>query len=109
MLHRQHQDSAGEADTLDSLGLIAQRREDHRQAVNYYRQALSLLRTLGDAYLIAETLDNVGHSYAALGSHMQAHTVWQEALELYRDQGRNNDALRVQQQIGELDTAAGSR
>jgi tetratricopeptide (TPR) repeat protein len=102
-MHRRHGYRAGEAATLDSLGFIAHHTGSHRESLDFYRQALNLRRILGHTYDVAYTLDRIGNPYAILGHHEQARTVWQEALELYRDQGRDADALRVQQQLKELD------
>jgi tetratricopeptide (TPR) repeat protein len=108
-LHRHHHNPHGEADTLDSIGLIAHRTGDHRQAVeNHHHQALTLYRTLGNAHQAAETLDSVGHPHAALGQPEQARKVWREALELYRVQSRSADTARVQRQLDELDTQNGT-
>ncbi|MEV7099470.1 tetratricopeptide repeat protein [Amycolatopsis sp. NPDC051045] len=103
-LYRHHQDIEGEAATLDSLGLIAHRTRDHQQALDHYRRARTLFRALGYAYEGANTLDHLGHPHAALGQHEQARQVWQEALELYREQGRDEDAERVQRQLVDLDS-----
>ncbi len=107
-LHRHHRNPAGEAATLDSLGLIAHRTGDHRQAVEDYREALTVRRALDDVYEVANTLDSAGHPHAALGRHEQARALWREALELYREQGRDEDAARVQRQLDDLVPASES-
>jgi DNA-binding SARP family transcriptional activator/Tfp pilus assembly protein PilF len=101
-LHRHHHNHSGEATTLDSLGFIAHRVGDHLQAIDHHNQALALFLTVSDTYGVAATLDNAGHPHAALGHHDQARKVWQEALELYREQGRDEDAARVQRQLDDL-------
>ncbi|MGW6442852.1 AfsR/SARP family transcriptional regulator [Lentzea sp. NPDC055074] len=101
-LFRRHDDPEGEAATLDSLGFIVHRTGDHRQSIEHYRQALASYRALGHTYLVGTTLDHLGHPHAALGQDEQARLVWQEALELYRDQGRDDDAARVQRQLDAL-------
>ncbi|MFJ5993178.1 ATP-binding protein [Lentzea sp. NPDC092896] len=103
-LNRHHHDPDGEAYTLDSLGLIAHRTGDHQRALDHYHLALALHRTLGNAYEVATTLDNLGHPQAALGQLEQACEAWQEALELYQEQGRDDDATRVQRQLDDLGT-----
>ncbi|QUQ64764.1 AfsR/SARP family transcriptional regulator [Kutzneria sp. CA-103260] len=100
-----HHHPHGEAETLDSLGYIDHHTGHHHQAIHHYQRALTLLRGLGDTYNSADTLDRLGHPRAALGQHEQARTVWREALELYRQQGRDEDAERVQRQLDTLDQA----
>ncbi|MGW6928482.1 BTAD domain-containing putative transcriptional regulator [Lentzea sp. NPDC054927] len=102
VLQRHHHFPDGEAATLDSLGFIAHRAGDHHQSVDDYHQALALRRALGDAYEVANSLDGIGHPLAALGRPEQARAAWREALQLYRDQGRDEDAARVQRQLDEL-------
>lgn len=102
-LHRRHRDRVGEAATLDSLGYLDHHTGHHHQAIDHYQQALTLFRYLGFTYQVADTLDGLGHPHAALGQHDQARTVWRETLELYRQQGRDEDAERVQQQLHALD------
>ncbi|HWO61038.1 MAG TPA: tetratricopeptide repeat protein, partial [Umezawaea sp.] len=104
-LHRHHRNPEGEATALDGLGLIAHRTGDHHQSLAHYHQALALHRTLGYTYELADTLEHVGHTHIALGQREQAHAVWQEALELYREQGRDDDATRVQRQLDDLPDA----
>ncbi|MEU4445421.1 tetratricopeptide repeat protein [Actinosynnema sp. NPDC050801] len=102
-LHRHHHDTVGEAATLDSLGHIDHHSGHHRQAIHHYRQALTGRRLLGDTAEVAGTLDRLGHPHAALGQTEEARAVWGEALELYRNQGRHDDAQRVQEQLSALD------
>ncbi|ONI92214.1 transcriptional regulator, SARP family protein [Saccharothrix sp. ALI-22-I] len=102
-LYRHHDNPDGEADALDSLGFIAHRTGHYQQAVGHYHQALTLYRTVDNRYQLADSLDRLGHPHAALGQHEQASTTWREALGLYREQGRDEDAERVQQQLDDLD------
>jgi DNA-binding SARP family transcriptional activator/tetratricopeptide (TPR) repeat protein len=102
-LHRHHHDPEGETSTLDSLGYIDHHSGHHTQAINHYHHALTVRRDLGHTYQVADTLDRLGHPHAALGQTEQARTVWRQALQLYRQQGRHDDAHRVQQQLDALD------
>ena len=102
---RRHHDPAGEAATLDSLGYIDQRSGRHPEAIQHYQQALSLLADVGDILRTAETLESLGHPHAALGEYDQARAVWGKALELYRQQGRDQSADRVQDQLDGLGPA----
>ena len=46
---------------------------------------------------------NAGSVSALLIRPEKARAVWREALEIYRDQGRDQDADRVQRQLDALD------
>jgi tetratricopeptide (TPR) repeat protein len=108
-LFRRHGDNReGEAATLDSLGYLAHRTGRHTAAVDYHQQALTLFRELRNTRLETEVLDSLGHPYAALGQHDQVRAVWRQALERYRDQGRHDDAARVQRQLDALDQPEGT-
>ncbi|WP_228122320.1 ATP-binding protein [Saccharothrix syringae] len=105
-LHRRHQ-SGGEGASLDSLGWIDHHTGHHARAVGHYRQALAVRRELGDIYGVADTLDRLGHPHAALGHYDQARAVWRKALRLYQEQGRDNDAERMQRQLDALGRPGG--
>ncbi|QFZ24513.1 tetratricopeptide repeat protein [Saccharothrix syringae] len=102
-LFRHHHRPEGEATALDSLAFIAHRTGDHHQALDYYHQALVLHRRHANIQEVANTLDGTGHPLAALGHHDHAREVWREALQLYQDQGRDEEAARVQQELDNLD------
>ena len=91
------------AATLDSLGYLDHHTGHHTQAINHYHHALTLYHELSNTNHAAGTLDRLGHPHAALGQTEQARTAWQEALQLYRDQGRHDDAARIQHQLDALD------
>ncbi|MEV6711502.1 BTAD domain-containing putative transcriptional regulator [Lentzea sp. NPDC051208] len=99
VLHRHHANREGEADALDSLGWIDHHTGHHQQAIHQYEGALILFRAMGNSVQVASTLEHLGHPHSALGQHEQAATAWQEALELFWEQGRDNDAERMQQQL----------
>jgi DNA-binding SARP family transcriptional activator len=101
-VHRKHHYPTGESDTLNSLGYIEHHTGHHQQAIDHYQQALALRRTIGNTYQSADTLDHLGHPHAALGQHEQARTIWRQALDLYQQQGRSQDAQRVQHKLNAL-------
>jgi hypothetical protein len=102
-LHRHHNNPNGEADSLDSLGYVEDHSGHHQDALDHYREALTLYRNLGSTYQVPDNLDGLGHPHVALDQPEQARAAWQEALELYREQGRHDDAARVQRQLDALD------
>ena len=65
--------------------------------------SLALQRKAVYDYGIAEALAGLGAPYAALGKHDEARAVWQEALEIYRQQGRAEDAQRIQDLLAGLE------
>lgn len=97
--HRRVHNPVGEALALDSLGYIAHHTGDHHEAIDHYQQTIALYRESGDSYYTADTLERLGHPYLALGEPEQARTAWQEALRLFGQQGRDEDAARVQRQL----------
>ncbi|GAA1337088.1 BTAD domain-containing putative transcriptional regulator [Catellatospora bangladeshensis] len=102
-LNRDHRDDPEvEAHVLDSLGYVDHRTGHHRQAVDRYRQALTLYRPLGSTYSSAETLDRLGRAHLALREHHHARAAWREALELYRQQGRDTAAEHVRRRLAGL-------
>jgi tetratricopeptide (TPR) repeat protein len=98
-LWHQNNDPYGEAITLNILGELDHHDGLHAHAITRYGQALDLLRALKYTYAIAEVLSNLGHSLAALGDTAQASAVWRDALQLYEEQGRDDEAARIQQQL----------
>lgn len=108
-LLRHHHHPDGEASTLDCMGYIAHHVGDRRQAIECYQQALAVLRPLGHTSEAADTLDALGHPHVALGEYEQARVVWREALLLYQEQGRDDHADRVQQQLEDINNRDGPR
>jgi DNA-binding SARP family transcriptional activator/tetratricopeptide (TPR) repeat protein len=104
LFHR-HPDPDDEANALDNLGYIGHHTGNHHQAIHHYHQAVTRRRDLGAIYQLADTLGRLGQPHAALGQRDQARAIWREALQLYRDQGRHDDADRIQRQLAALDHA----
>ncbi|MEV6710751.1 BTAD domain-containing putative transcriptional regulator [Lentzea sp. NPDC051208] len=104
-LHHRHGHRENVASTLDSLGFIEHHSGRHHEAVENYQQALAIFRDLDDTTEIADTLDRIGHPLVALGRHAPARDAWREALELYRQQGKDDGASRVREQLDDLDGA----
>jgi DNA-binding SARP family transcriptional activator/tetratricopeptide (TPR) repeat protein len=101
-LHRKHNIVEGEAAAQDSLGYIDHHTGRHQAAIDHFQQALALFCVSDNTYEVANTLDKLGRTHAALGRHEQARAVWRQAFELCRQQGRAQDAERIQEQIDTL-------
>ena len=90
------------AGVLDSLGHIKHHSGHPRQAIAYYHQALDGYHAAGNTCGSADALSRLGQSYAAIAEHELARTAWREALAAFREQGRQEEADRVQQRLDML-------
>ncbi|WP_461119564.1 tetratricopeptide repeat protein [Saccharothrix stipae] len=88
---------------LGNLGYIAHHSGQYGHAFGYYQRSLALLREAGDVYNEALALDWIGQTHTTIGQHDQARVEWREAVRLYRQQGRDEDAERIQGQLDALD------
>jgi tetratricopeptide (TPR) repeat protein len=91
-----------EPGTLDSLGYIAHHLGDYDQALDHYRQALSIQRAQGALFKEAEVLDHIAETHLAQRHPDQARDAWKQALELYHSQHRLTDAERVSHRLASL-------
>ncbi|MEV6611216.1 BTAD domain-containing putative transcriptional regulator [Kutzneria sp. NPDC051319] len=96
-------DRPGEADTLDSLGFIAERDGRHADAVDHFSKSIELYRELGNVTVIAGLHERLGRALLGLGDKPAARQTWQYALEQYRSQRRDTDVERMRDQLSELD------
>ncbi len=102
-LYRAQDDPTDVAGMLHALGFIESETGNHSLAVRHYDEAAVLYHSLGHRYLLADTLERIGNPCLVLGQAERAATAWREAVELYRQQGRDEDADRVRQQLEALD------
>jgi tetratricopeptide (TPR) repeat protein len=84
---RQLGDRRGEAWVLNNLGMVlGQQHVD--DAVDYFEQALAILRDTGDRQDQARTANNLAFCYLVLGRHNEAVAALLDALQLQRELGR---------------------
>ncbi|MEJ2856713.1 MULTISPECIES: AfsR/SARP family transcriptional regulator [unclassified Saccharothrix] len=100
-LYTAQDNTAGVANTLDSLATLAHRTGRHADARDHYERALALLRELGHSYEEANTLERLGHVLSDLGEPAEARRTWREALRLHTAQHRTAEADRVRTALGE--------
>jgi len=60
---------------------------EYAAALNYYEQALTIFREIGDRAEEGTTLNNIGLIYASLGEYVVALDYFQQALTLRREIG----------------------
>ncbi|MFJ2730792.1 tetratricopeptide repeat protein [Streptomyces collinus] len=108
-----HPDDNNESATLDSLGYVAFKSGDFRQALEYYKQSLVLSRTLQHKFDEAIGQEHIAEAYAALGELDRAIRAWLRSRELYRAQYRSRDADRIEARLclhrKETESAVGFR
>ncbi len=107
-------DKAGEA-TTHNIGAVYADLGDKPQALDYYKQALPLFRTVGDKAGEAITLNNIGAVYYALDALEKAVANLNEAANILHEIGDTSSEVTIlgnvaflQRQLGDVDAAAAS-
>ncbi len=90
-------DLLGIAMNLESLGILEDDfgRKRYASALSYYRQALALLKQMGDLWDLANTLTNLGFLYLRMGDDGQAVPTLREALSLSVTVGRRESMVEA--------------
>jgi tetratricopeptide (TPR) repeat protein len=89
---------AGQAATWDSLGYAHHGLHRYERAVFCYRQALDVLRDIGDRYNEAGTRARLGDTYDAAGDKGAALDAWRQALVIL-DECDHPDAAQVRARL----------
>lgn len=71
--------------TLNNIGLVYRRQGRYSQALDFYQQALAMLRKFGDKKGEGTTLHNMGFLHYKSGKYPQALNFYQQALAISRD------------------------
>jgi predicted ATPase len=74
-----------EADSLRTLGIIANARGEYTRAGEYHRQALQIFRQLGDHRGQARVLHNLGNVHRNQGDYTGARAHFSQALQIYHE------------------------
>ena len=80
-------DRAGEAQTLNNLGVAYLGTGDKRKALELFDQSMRILRQLQDRRTLAQVASNIGVTYDNLGDYQRALESLQYALALRREMG----------------------
>jgi tetratricopeptide (TPR) repeat protein len=94
-----HEDTVGQANSLDSLGYIHSRLGHHAEAISCYRQALELLAGTQTVTLRAEMLAHLGDAHQAAGDAGAARRAWHQALAVL-DGLHYPEADRIRARLG---------
>src|SRR6266540_3199858 len=87
-LYRRAGDSRGEAETLNSIGLVYLSLGEKQKALDKYNEVLPIERAIGNRDMEAGTLNSIGAVYQSLGE-------MQKALDKF------NEALPISQAVGD--------
>ncbi|MFI6096170.1 BTAD domain-containing putative transcriptional regulator [Lentzea sp. NPDC051213] len=99
-------DRYGRATAFDTLGRIEHQSGNHTESIKLYTDSLSIYREEEDPYHTARALRCLGDPHLALGDHDAAAAVWRAALELFEQQGRDEEAGQVRDQLAGLPPGA---
>ncbi len=99
--------AAGEANTLNNIGLTYAEMGDTDRALDYFNQALAIYQSLGQKRGQADSLDNLGYAQYLLGAYDEALPRYEQALALYVQVGDRQRESYVLTHIGMLHAARG--
>jgi CHAT domain-containing protein len=100
---RQKHDPFLESNALGSLGLVATSQEHYDEAIDRFRAALKLSRSIGAESATVKTLGNLGWNYFEIGDYENALSLFQQAEEASEKSGLLVDQLYWQTNIGVAD------
>jgi tetratricopeptide (TPR) repeat protein len=79
---------------------------EHKQAIAYCEQALTLLRRVDDRTAEAGTWDSLGYAHHQLGQYRQAIESFERALQLFRDVADRYNEAEILTHLGDAHHAA---
>jgi len=85
---------------LINLGVVYNRVENRKEAVNCYEQALDIHREMGKRKEEGRTLNNLGLTYSELGRIAEALDCCEEALKIHREIGDRKEEGRALNHLG---------
>lgn len=77
-------DEEGLAISNENLGELANRQEDHQQAIEYLSKGIAIYRSLDKPKELARALNKIGNAYMQIDREEEAIECYTEALELSR-------------------------
>jgi tetratricopeptide (TPR) repeat protein len=98
-----------EATLLSNLGWVYSALGDKQQALDYYQQALPIMRQVGNRSGEGATLNNIGLVYSDLGDKQQALDYYQQALPISRQVGDRSGEVATLTGIGLVYSALGDQ
>jgi DNA-binding SARP family transcriptional activator len=97
-----------EADSLRTLGIVAETAGDYSEAKQYYEQSLAMCRQIGNRLGEVSTLNNLGVVAYYVGDFSQARAYLEETLAIRRQLGDRRGEGHALYNIGYLASSQGS-
>jgi CHAT domain-containing protein len=92
-LSRERKEQFLEAAALESLGIVATRKEHYDEAIDWIRHSADLARSVGGQRLLEDALGNMGWCYRELGDFDNALAFYKQAEEASTRMGAVGDQL----------------
>ncbi len=102
-------DRPGEAATLSNIGLVYDSLGEKQKALDYYNQALPIVRLLGNRAGEAGTLSNIGAVYDSIGEKQRALDFYNQALPIVRVIGDRSGEARTLNNLGAVYDTLGEK
>jgi CHAT domain-containing protein/Tfp pilus assembly protein PilF len=94
---------------LNNIAWVHHQLADPQIALDFYQQALAIVRKIDDRHLTAVALNNIGEIYADLGDYRKAASLHQEALPLRRAEGDTDGEANSLNNLGKAYANLGER
>ena len=91
-----------QTEILNTIGLIYMSQGEKRKALEYFNQALTLIRAKGDRGDEATTINNIASVYDSLGEKQKALDLFNQALLVLKELGDRNGEATCYNNIGLL-------
>ena len=108
-LYQHAEDQAGEATTLNSIGMVYDAIGDKQEALNFFNKALPLHRQVDNLAGEALILNNIGMVYSDLGDMQEALTYFNHALPSHQAVGNRLGAALTLNNMGMVYSAIGDK
>ncbi|WP_405820553.1 BTAD domain-containing putative transcriptional regulator [Streptomyces sp. NBC_00838] len=82
-------DRAGEARSISDVACALAEMHRYEEAIEHFREAMAINRTLGDTHSLAEAMTNLGYAYRHHGRPDRSVEYCRRALAIYRVHGRD--------------------
>jgi len=76
------EDLKGQAYSLNNLGRVLALNGQDKGAIEYYEEALKIVREIGEKYLEAAWLGNLGNVYSRMENHKEAARYFEQAIQV---------------------------